>query len=79
MYWNAAPRGFNGGSGSGSEYFTDPSTPKNLQTRNGEEAESPSRFSPGLLDLHSFDTELLSEVGFCLPIEVDLNYEVQVF
>ncbi|KAG5537691.1 hypothetical protein RHGRI_024969 [Rhododendron griersonianum] len=63
MYWNAAPRGFNGGSGSGSEYFTDPSTPKNLQTRNGEEAESPSRFSPGLLDLHSFDTELLSEMS----------------
>lgn len=24
---------------------------------------SPNEFSPGLLDLHSFDTELLTEVG----------------
>jgi len=62
MYWNAAPKNFSGG-GSGSEYFADPSTPKNL-ARNGEDLESsPSRFSPGLLDLHSFDTELISEMS----------------
>lgn len=41
----------------------EPSTPpgNSRARKNGES--SPSEFSPGLLDLHSFDTELLPEVG----------------
>ncbi|KAJ4843570.1 Kinesin-like protein KIN-13B [Turnera subulata] len=50
----------------GSEFYTEPATPPvssrpSSQRKNGEE-ESPSEFSPGLLDLHSFDTELLPEL-----------------
>ncbi|XP_057472720.1 kinesin-like protein KIN-13B [Actinidia eriantha] len=56
MYRNAQ-RNFHGGS----EFSTEPSTPN--QRKNGEDPESPSGFSPGLLDLHSFDTELLPEVS----------------
>ncbi|PSR96860.1 Kinesin-like protein [Actinidia chinensis var. chinensis] len=56
MYRNSQ-RNFHGGS----EFSTEPSTPN--QRKNGEDPESPSGFSPGLLDLHSFDTELLPEVS----------------
>ncbi|GMN37234.1 hypothetical protein TIFTF001_006639 [Ficus carica] len=53
MYRNSQ-RGFN-------DFFTEPSTPpSNSRRKNGED--SPSEFSPGLLDLHSFDTELLPEM-----------------
>ncbi|XP_052182840.1 kinesin-like protein KIN-13B [Diospyros lotus] len=57
-----APRSFNGGI----EYFTEPSTPPGnsrpfSHRKNGEDPDSPGGFSPGLLDLHSFDTELLPE------------------
>ncbi|KAG8497092.1 hypothetical protein CXB51_008326 [Gossypium anomalum] len=50
------------GSNTGNDYFTEPTTPPvssrpPSQRRNGED--SPREFSPGLLDLHSFDTELL--------------------
>ncbi|XP_057466217.1 kinesin-like protein KIN-13B [Actinidia eriantha] len=55
MYRNAQ-RNFHGGS----EFSTEPSP---NQRKNGEDPESPSGFSPGLLDLHSFDTELLPEVS----------------
>ncbi|GFZ11796.1 ATP binding microtubule motor family protein [Actinidia rufa] len=55
MYRNSQ-RNFHGGI----EFSTEPSTPN--QRKNGEDPESPSGFSPGLLDLHSFDTELLPEV-----------------
>ncbi|KAI4329253.1 hypothetical protein L6164_021540 [Bauhinia variegata] len=60
MFRNAH-RNFNGGS----DYYTEPSTPPGNyrstgQKKNGED--SPSDFSPGLLDLHSFDTELLPEM-----------------
>lgn len=53
-------RGFNGGN----DFFGEPTTPQygsrpSSQRRNNDESE----FSPGLLDLHSFDTELLPEVG----------------
>ncbi|XAR66988.1 Plus-end-directed kinesin ATPase [Bertholletia excelsa] len=53
-------------SGGGSE--VDPSTPSacsrssSMRKTGGEEHVSPSELSPGLLDLHSFDTELLTEV-----------------
>lgn len=60
MYRNAQ-RGYNGGN----EFYVEPSTPptnsrSSSQRKNGED--SPSEFSPGLLDLHSFDTELLPEM-----------------
>lgn len=65
MYRNAQ-RGFNGGN----EFLLEPSTPpgpgnsrsrKNNGGGGGEDSPG-GDFSPGLLDLHSFDTELLPEV-----------------
>ncbi|KHG01860.1 Kinesin-related 6 [Gossypium arboreum] len=49
----------------GNDFFTEPTTPPvgsrpSSQRMNGDQ--SPNEFSPGLLDLHSFDTELLPEV-----------------
>ncbi|KAJ9179168.1 hypothetical protein P3X46_010987 [Hevea brasiliensis] len=60
MYRNAQ-RSFNGSN----EFYVEPTTPpvssrSSSQRKNGEA--SPSEFSPGLLDLHSFDTELLPEM-----------------
>ncbi|XP_047341166.1 kinesin-like protein KIN-13B [Impatiens glandulifera] len=52
----------------GSDLFQEPpSTPPrnsglSSQRKNGDDPESPNEFSPGLLDLHSFDTELLPEM-----------------
>ncbi|KAH6782156.1 ATP binding microtubule motor family protein [Perilla frutescens var. frutescens] len=44
----------------GSDLFAEPLTPPgNSRRKNVEEQVSPNEFSPGLLDLHSFDTELL--------------------
>ncbi|KAE8682828.1 Kinesin-13A [Hibiscus syriacus] len=40
----------------------EPGTPPVCSRKNNEEYVLPSDFIPGLLDLHSFDTELLSEV-----------------
>ncbi|KAL0415236.1 UNVERIFIED_CONTAM: Kinesin-like protein KIN-13B [Sesamum latifolium] len=46
----------------GSDLFAEPLTPPgNSRRKNGEEQVSPNEYSPGLLDLHSFDTELLPE------------------
>jgi kinesin family protein 2/24 len=71
MYRNAQ-RSYNGG---GSDYYMEPASPpdafraSNLKM-NGED--STGDFSPGLLDLHSFDTELLPEVVVvCLFYFVD--------
>lgn len=50
----------------GSDIFAEPLTPPaaNMRRRNGEEdGVSPNEYSPGLLDLHSFDTELLPELS----------------
>ncbi|XP_031252782.1 kinesin-like protein KIN-13B isoform X2 [Pistacia vera] len=60
--YRTGQRGFNGGN----EFYTEPSTPPvssrpSNQRKSGEQ--SPNEFSPGLLDLHSFDTELLPETG----------------
>ncbi|XVE52097.1 hypothetical protein DITRI_Ditri02bG0093900 [Diplodiscus trichospermus] len=60
MYRNVQ-RGF-----TGNDFLTEPTTPPvssrpSSQRNNGED--SPSEFSPGLLDLHSFDTELLPEMS----------------
>ena len=62
--------GFYGGGVQGSRMsrnIADPPTPLGSRSmslrRNGDDQVSPtSEFSPGLLDLHSFDTELLPEV-----------------
>ncbi|THG20799.1 hypothetical protein TEA_003873 [Camellia sinensis var. sinensis] len=60
----ALQRSVNGG---GSEVPGDPSTPpvisrsSSMRKNGGDDYTSPSEFSPGLLDLHSFDTELLPE------------------
>ncbi|KAJ7011716.1 kinesin-like protein KIN-13B [Populus alba x Populus x berolinensis] len=50
----------------GNEFYSEPTIPPvssraSSQRKNGED--SPNEFSPGLLDLHSIDTELLPEVG----------------
>ncbi|KAK4410561.1 Kinesin-like protein KIN-13B [Sesamum angolense] len=48
----------------GSDLFAEPLTPPgNPRRKNGEEQVSPNECSPGLLDLHSFDTELLPEMS----------------
>lgn len=60
MMYRNAQRSFNGGGG-GNEYYVEQSMLLNKE--NGVE-DSPSGFSPGLLDLHSFDTELLPEVTY---------------
>ncbi|KAL6497033.1 Kinesin-like protein KIN-13B [Orobanche gracilis] len=50
-------------SSGGSDLFAEPLTPpEDSGRKNGEEEVSPNEYSPGLLDLHSFDTELLTEV-----------------
>lgn len=45
----------------GSDLFAEPLSPLRNSLR--EEQVSRNEFSPGLLDLHSFDTELLPEVS----------------
>lgn len=63
LSFRAQDFGFFGGGLQGSRMSRnvalDPST-------NGDDQVSPSEFSPGLLDLHSFDTELLPEVKLYL-------------
>ncbi|XP_010249745.1 PREDICTED: kinesin-like protein KIN-13B [Nelumbo nucifera] len=49
------------------ELFSEPSTPpvnsrSSSLRKNGEDHVSPSELSPGILDLHSFDTELLPDM-----------------
>ncbi|KAE8680779.1 Kinesin-like protein KIF2C [Hibiscus syriacus] len=49
----------------GNDFFAEPMSPpvsswQSSQRKNGEEL--PNEFSPGLLDLHSFDTELLPQI-----------------
>ncbi|CAL1400270.1 unnamed protein product [Linum trigynum] len=63
VYRNAQ-RGFNGGA----ELYTEPSTPPVSSRQTGQRksgVESPTEFSPGILELHSFDTELLPEFQKC--------------
>ncbi|XP_015933563.1 kinesin-like protein KIN-13B [Arachis duranensis] len=60
MYRNAQ-RSFNGGN----EFYMEPSTPPGnyrASTQKKSDEDSPGDFSPGLLDLHSFDTELIPEI-----------------
>jgi len=66
-YGQGARGGRNGQRGGGGEYCTEPSTPpmnpSRISRKNSEGQMSPSEYSPGLLDLHSHDTELIPEVG----------------
>ncbi|KAK3028328.1 hypothetical protein RJ639_037790 [Escallonia herrerae] len=56
-------RSFSGGGDLFAEPLTPPANSRlSSQRKNNGEEVSPSEFSPGLLDLHSFDTELLSEI-----------------
>nr|QWT43329.1 kinesin-like protein KIN13C [Citrullus lanatus] len=60
MYNRNAQRSFGGMN----EYYMEPSTPpgnSRPSSQRKSREDSPSDFSPGLLDLHSFDTELLPE------------------
>lgn len=43
--------------------FDEPLTPPRQKKHGGSGGDEHNGFSPGLLDLHSFDTELISEVG----------------
>ncbi|CAO2815387.1 unnamed protein product [Amaranthus hypochondriacus] len=56
-------RGYGGGNG---DFYTEPSTPpmnpSRISRKNSEGQISPNDFSPGLLDLHSHDTELLTDM-----------------
>jgi kinesin family protein 2/24 len=57
----------------------EPSTPpgNSRARKNGES--SPSEFSPGLLDLHSFDTELLPEVGLLPFLDAGFNIVMRIW
>ncbi|KAL4355633.1 hypothetical protein AHAS_Ahas09G0006200 [Arachis hypogaea] len=57
MYRNSVQRSFSGGS----DYYYDAEASALPKKKYGEEV-SPADFSPGLLDIHSFDTELLPEM-----------------
>ncbi|KVH92968.1 Kinesin, motor domain-containing protein [Cynara cardunculus var. scolymus] len=46
----------------GTDLFAEPLTPPGRQKKHVGGGDDPNGFSPGLLDLHSFDTELISEV-----------------
>ncbi|KAK9142491.1 hypothetical protein Syun_011891 [Stephania yunnanensis] len=69
MFRNSG-RGGNGGNGGngGSELFSEPSTPpvcsrSSSQRKIADDQVSPNELSPGILDLHSLDTELLPEMS----------------
>ncbi|CAK9185677.1 unnamed protein product [Ilex paraguariensis] len=63
MYRNVQ-RTFTGGSDLFAEPLTPPANSRPLGNwKNREEQVSPNEFSPGLLDLHSLDTELLPEMA----------------
>ena len=49
----------------GNEWSLDPPSPMKRSSslrKGGDDSVSPNEYSPGLLDLHSFDTELVPEV-----------------
>lgn len=74
MYRNAQ-RSFNGG---GSDYYMEPASPpdayRGASTLKLSGEDSTGDFSPGLLDLHSFDTELLTEVVVVYSILLRVLY-----
>lgn len=52
-------------------------SPGNLRVPNINVGDEASEFSPGLLDLHSFDTELIPEVllCFCINAAIECNFD----
>ncbi|KAF9615662.1 hypothetical protein IFM89_025912 [Coptis chinensis] len=56
----------------GNDFFMEPITP---QRRNGDELVSPTQLSPGILDLHSLDTELIPDVSYCFGMPVPGLYD----
>ncbi|XP_022149599.1 kinesin-like protein KIN-13B [Momordica charantia] len=62
------------------EYYMEPSTPpanSRPSSQRKSREDSPSDFSPGLLDLHSFDAELLPEDGGFDDSEACLSNSIQ--
>ncbi|CAN6892987.1 unnamed protein product [Brassica oleracea var. botrytis] len=57
----AATRGYHQNAPRGNDFFGEPTTPQ-YSSRQRKNTTDESEFSPGLLDLHSFDTELLPEI-----------------
>ncbi|XP_071691981.1 kinesin-like protein KIN-13B isoform X1 [Rutidosis leptorrhynchoides] len=63
MYNNNRNVGVQRTSSGSSDLFAEPLTPPGRQKKPvGNGGDDPNGFSPGLLDLHSFDTELISEM-----------------
>ncbi|KAL0707642.1 hypothetical protein Bca4012_074068 [Brassica carinata] len=58
----AATRGYHQNAPRGNDFFGEPTTPQ-YSSRQRKNTTDESEFSPGLLDLHSFDTELLPEAS----------------
>lgn len=69
----AATRGYHQNAPRGNDFFGEPTTPQYSSRPSSQRKNTTdeSEFSPGLLDLHSFDTELLPEV--CKPEGFWLN------
>ena len=63
---------------SGSELGSDPSTPPLSSRSSSLRKNADDVLSPGLLDLHSFDTELLPEV-VSLSVFVFLSHTLELF
>lgn len=60
----------------GNEWSLDPPSPMKRSSslrKAGDDSISPNEYSPGLLDLHSFDTELVPEIPACGKILDDLE------
>lgn len=76
MYSRNAQRSFGGMN----EYYMEPSTPPGNSrpaSQHKSREDSPNDFSPGLLDLHSFDTELLPEDRGFDDSEVYISNNIQ--
>lgn len=68
---------------SGNERSPEATTPpivsrSSSMRRHGDDQVSHSEFSPGLLDLHSFDTELLPEVWIFFMFDNLIGNEISV-
>ncbi|KAL6559883.1 Kinesin-like protein KIN-13B [Orobanche gracilis] len=63
-------------SSGGSNLFDESLTPpEDLRRKNGEEQVSPNEYSPGLLDLYSVDTELITDVYLGLKVSFPSLYD----
>ncbi|XP_042499142.1 kinesin-like protein KIN-13B isoform X2 [Macadamia integrifolia] len=67
----------------GNEIFSEPSTPpldsrSSSLRKNGDDQMSTGELSPGILDLHSFDTELLPDMAVPAPYENNLLKSISI-